>query len=277
MSNPVRVGIIGGNGWLGTAIAQAAIASGWIEPSNLILSSRSDNRSGELPGVRWTKDNQQLVDDCDVVLLSVRPDQFPDVKVDAKGKLAVSVMAGIPASVIRERTGTARVVRSIPNAAAAIRRSFTPWYATEGVSAEDKSVVQALFSACGDAAEVPQESYIDYCVGMTGSGAAFPALLAKAMAAHAVEQGLSPEFALRAARGVIVGASQLLAGDDVDPSGIVQEMIDYRGTTCAALQTMIDRGFGKAVSAGLAAASEKAASMKSQFVPKPPAEAFIHP
>ena len=36
-------------------------------------------------------------------------------------------------------------------------------------------------------------------------------------------------------------------------------MIDYRGTTAAALVTMIDRGFKTAVAAGLDAASAKAA------------------
>jgi hypothetical protein len=45
-------------------------------------------------------------------------------------------------------------------------------------------------------------------------------------------------------RGVLVNASQLLAGAD-DPAPIVQEMIDYRGTNAAALQTMIDRTQGR--------------------------------
>jgi pyrroline-5-carboxylate reductase len=123
-----------------------------------------------------------------------------------------------------------------------------------------KWLVQALFEACGDAAEVPQESHIDYCVGMTGSGAAFPALLAHAMVEHAVSRGLPVGFARRAAQGVLVNASQLLAESD-DPAPIVQAMIDYRGTTAAALQAMIDGGFKTAVGAGLDAASAKAADM----------------
>lgn len=123
-----------------------------------------------------------------------------------------------------------------------------------------KWLVQALFEACGDAAEVPQESHIDYCVGMTGSGAAFPALLAHAMVEHAVSRGLPVGFARRAAQGVLVNTSQLLAESD-DPAPIVQAMIDYRGTTAAALQAMIDGGFKTAVGAGLDAASAKAADM----------------
>lgn len=225
MTIKARVGIIGGNGWLGNAIAQAVVATGCVDPARLTLSGRSDNRGArEIPGAHWTKDNGELVDRSDAVVLSVRPDQFQGVRVAARGRLVISVMAGVPARKIAERTGADEVVRAIPNAAAGIRRSFTPWYATPPVSAANKRLVQALFAACGEAAEVPLEAHIDYCVGMTGSGAAFPALLAQAMVVHAVAQGLPSTFAEHAAKGVVAGASQLLAGENGDPARIVQAM-----------------------------------------------------
>jgi pyrroline-5-carboxylate reductase len=264
MTIEARIGIIGGNGWLGNAIAQAAVATRSVDPARLTLSGRSDERgAAELPGVYRTRDNGELVERSDVVVLSVRPEQFQGVQITAHGKLVISVMAGVPAHTIVERTGADEVVRALPNAAAAIRRSFTPWYAAPPVSAESKRLVQALFDACGEAAEVPLEAHIDYCVGMTGSGAAFPALLAQAMIAHAVAQGLPIAFAKRAAKGVVAGASQLLAGEDGDPAQIVQAMIDYRGTTAAALQAMMDRGYIESVAAGLETTAAKAAVMAS--------------
>lgn len=270
MAIEARIGIVGGNGWLGGAIAQAAVAGGAIDPARLILSGRSDRRgAADIPGVSWTHDNNELVERSDAVILSVRPDQFPAIDIDARGKLVISVMAGVSAATIAARTHAEEVVRSIPNAAAAIRRSFTPWFATEPVSAGNKRLVQTLFEACGDAAEVPLESHVDYCAGMTGSGAAFPALLAEALVAHAVSQGLPRDFAERAAKGVVAGASQLFADEHADTAAIVKEMIDYRGTTAAALQTMLDRGFREAVGAGLEAASIKAAAMAEQTAIRP--------
>lgn len=264
MTIDARIGIIGGNGWLGNAIAQAAVASGAVDPVRLTLSGRSDRRGkAEIAGAKWTRDNRELVEWSDVVVLSVRPEQFPGVDIDARGKLVVSVMAGVTAQAIAEQTGTTDVVRSIPNAAAVIRRSFTPWFATKSVPAESRRLVQSLFEACGDAAEVPLEAHIDYCVGMTGSGAAFPALLAEALIADAVAQGLPRSFAERAAKGVVAGASQLFAEAGDDTAAIVQEMIDYRGTTAAALEAMLGHGFNGAVAAGLKAASMKAAKLAS--------------
>lgn len=256
-----RIGIVGGNGWLGNAIASAGVTSGTIDPAHLTLSGRSANPGATaIAGAYFTKDNAELVDRSDVVILSVRPDQFAAVDVDASGKLVISVMAGVPMRVLAARTSADQIVRGIPNAAAGIGKSFTPWFAGPSVSDDNRRLVQALFEACGGAAEVPRESHIDYCVGMTGSGAAFPALLAQAMIEHAVARGLPLAFARRAAQGVLVDASQLLAESD-DPAPIVQAMIDYRGTTAAALQAMIDGGFKKAVGAGLDAASAKAAAM----------------
>lgn len=257
-----RVGIIGGNGWLGNAIASSVVVGGTLAGELLVLSGRSDRRGAlPVPGATHLHDNAELAAQSDVVVLSVRPDDFDAVRIDATGKLVISVMAGVNTQRIANKTGATQVVRAIPNAAAAIGRSFTPWYALPAVSADNREIVQTLFDACGEGAEVPQESHIDYCVGMTGSGAAFPALLAEALISHAVSQGLPAEFAARAARSVVADASQLFRNPDQDTALIVKEMIDYRGTTAAALQTMLDHGFKQVVAAGLAAASTKAAAL----------------
>ena len=43
-------------------------------------------------------------------------------------------MAGIPLADIAARTGTARVVRALPNAAADVGKSYTPWTASAAVT-----------------------------------------------------------------------------------------------------------------------------------------------
>ncbi len=86
-------------------------------------------------------------------------------------------------------------------------------------------------------------------------------LLTEALAIHAAGQGLPRDFAARAAKGVVAGASGLFAADDADTAAIVQEMIDYRGTTAAALQTMLDQGFNQTVAAGIEAATAKAEAL----------------
>lgn len=265
MSGPGFVlGIIGGGGWLGHAVARAVVEAGLLGPGSLILSSRSPGRArATLPEARWTDDNQALVEASDIVVVSVRPAQFGGVRVDMRGKTAVSLMAGVSSPVLVERLGTSQVVRAMPNAAAEIRRSYTPWFAAPSVPQQDRDRVGALFACCGAADEVPSEAHIDYLTGLTGSGPAFPALLADAMVRDAVERGLDPALARRAVVAVVAGASQLLEGPTA-PSEVVDAFVEYRGTTAAAIGAMLGGGFRDAVRAGLRAAEARTSSMAAE-------------
>jgi len=240
-------------------MARAIVDCGLIDAESVTLSSRTDPGPGDgLASMRWTRNNQELVEASDVVIIAVRPEQFRGVSIFVSGKLVISVMAGISAATISRRTGCDAIVRGMPNAAVSIVRSYTPWFATTAVTDSDKGFVTELFEAMGSADQVPHEADLDYFVGLTGAGPAFPALLAKAMIDHAVSKGFEPALARRAVQGVVVGASQLLAADQNEATTLVDTFLDYRGTTAAALETMVNLGFVEAVHAGLRAAEAKA-------------------
>jgi pyrroline-5-carboxylate reductase len=170
-------------------------------------------------------------------------------------------MAGIRLAEIGARHGTRRVVRTLPNAAAEVARSYTPWIASGDTSDGDRAIVRAIFGACGAEDEVASERDIDYLTGLTGSGPAFPALLADAMMRDAMRFGLSPQVARRAVNTVLTGTGRLLELKDASPAETVEAFLDYRGTTAAAIETMREAGFDDAVAKGLTAAFEKSIAM----------------
>lgn len=260
MSGSPSIGVIGGAGWLGGAIAGAALDAGIVKASDLALSYRR-KKPGILPDAFWTADNQELADRSDVIIVSVRPEDWRSLKVDASGKLVISVMAGIRLSSLCKSHQTERAVRTLPNAAAEVRLSYTPWVATQDVREDDRTIVRAIFDACGVQDEVASESQIDYLTGLSGSGPAFPALLASAMIEHAKGRGLSAEVAHRAVVTVLKGAGRLMERREECPSDIVRTFVDYRGTTAAAIEEMRASGFNDAVSRGLSAAFQKSVSM----------------
>jgi pyrroline-5-carboxylate reductase len=153
----------------------------------------------------------------------------------------------------------------MPNAAAEIGRSYTPWFATGGVAPAEKAFVQAMFETCGEANQVFRESDIDLLTALTGAGPAWPALLAQAMLTYAEAKGLPSGIAERAAKAIVAGAGQLVATGEDSPRDIVQTFLDYRGTTAAGLQAMIGNGFIEAVHAGLDAAAVTAARMSAEM------------
>ena len=254
-------GIVGGTGWLGGAIARSMLEAGFADASHLIVSSRSGAGLPGRPDIACVTDNEELTARADVIVLSVRPTQFAEMKMDASGKLLVSVMAGVPVAALAGRTGAGRIVRAMPNAAAAIRKSYTPWFASEGASAADKALVRQLLATCGTTDEVFREADIDYLTGLSGSGPAFPALLATAMIEHALKRGLPEDVAKRAVKAVITGSAELLAAENVSMGETVRTFLEYRGTTAAGLQAMIDGGFIHTVGAGLDAAAAAGLAM----------------
>lgn len=256
----LKIGVIGGGGWLGGAIARSIVDAGVVRPGDLSLSYRREQPK-RFPEAFWTTDNQALADRSDVVILSVRPGDWPSVAVDAGGKLVISVMAGIRLVAICDRHKTRRAVRSLPNAAAEVGKSFTPWIATSDTGEDDRAIVGAIFDACGVQDQVASERDIDYLTGLSGSGPAFPALLAAAMMSHAIAHGLQREVARRAVNTVLAGAGRLLERRDEEPDKTVETFLDYRGTTAAAIEAMRAAGFDSCVARGLAAAFEKSTNM----------------
>ena len=246
------IGIVGGTGWLGGALAQAILDCQLIHADQLFLSNRSGQHRLSETGAHVLADNQTLVDASDVVILSVRPEQFERLAIKAPGKLVVSLMEGVTAHVISEATGAAYVVRAMPNAAAQIRQSFTPWHCEAELPEQEQVFVQQLLETIGPSRRVPTEACIDYLSALSGTGPAFPALLMTALVDQAVLAGIAPDIARQAAYGVVVSASQLLASSE--PQALIDSLMAYRGVTTAALQHLIDAGFtdliGQAVAAG---------------------------
>ncbi|PDT46549.1 pyrroline-5-carboxylate reductase [Sinorhizobium fredii] len=260
MSGSLRIGIIGGGGWLGGAIAASILDAGLVQPHALSLSYRTE-QPNRFEGSFWTTENQELADRSDVIIVSVRPADWPPLAVDASGKLLVSVMAGIRLSQLAEHHNTDRVVRSLPNAAAEVGKSYTPWVASEAVDDRDRFIVRSIFDACGTADEVASEDNIDYLTGLSGSGPAFPALLAAAMKKDAIAHGICPNVASRAVTAVLIGAGRLFERRDECPASVVETFLSYRGTTAAAIESMRAAGFEAAIASGLAAALKKSVRM----------------
>ena len=254
-----HVGLIGGAGWLGTAIARALVGSGIVAGQQLTCSYRSRKPDNAVECI-WTADNRRLVEQSDVIILSVRPGDWEAIEINAAGKLVISVMAGVTVDSIAKRTGSSRVARALPNAAAEIGYSYTPFFVASS-QPRDGDVVSAIFRGCGVVDAVNSEEHIDYFTAMSGSGAAFPALLATAMTNDAIKHGVPSEIARRAAQQVIVGAGRLQEWNGVAPSETVKSFVEYNGTTAAGIIAMRENGFDTVVEAGLEAAFRKARAL----------------
>ncbi len=260
MIGPHSIGIVGGSGALGSAIACALLRNRFVTPERLWISSRSGKISGfeEWPGTRFTTRNQELVNACQIVLLSVPPHLASSVGIDAENRLVISVMAGISIEQIEQQTHAQRVVRAMSSPAAEIGLAYSPWCAGAGVSDEDRDWTRGLFDACGLTDEVPNERQIDHFTALTGPVPGFVAYYADCMVEYAVKHGIDPSIADRAMRQLFHASGVVLAKSKASPGEHVREMIAYAGTTAAGLEAMKASTLASSIEQGLEAAFQKA-------------------
>jgi pyrroline-5-carboxylate reductase len=256
----MKLGIIGGTGWLGGAIAKRLLGTGHIAQNNLWLSNRSGRRDGfeAWADVTITSDSAALVDACDVVILAVRPEQLADLRVDASACLVLSVMASTPMARLAELTGARRIIRTMPNPGVEHGQGVTPWFASPDATDSDRVCVQALFDACGQAEEVSGEDQINYLTGLTGPIPGLFGLVASVMIDAAIARGFDRAVAERAVRFHAMAAGNEILRSDLTPAQDVERTLEYGGTTTAGFRSALDASIARCLADALSAAEEVA-------------------
>ncbi|MGC1429534.1 MAG: pyrroline-5-carboxylate reductase dimerization domain-containing protein [Albidovulum sp.] len=254
------VGIIGGNGQLGSAIARGMLKTGVVVPGRFWIGCRSGRADalGDVAGLRITTDNQALVEACGTVILSVPPAQAGQIAISAPDRLLISVMAGVTLSELAGLTGARRIIRAMSSPAASDQRAYSPWVAGGGVTAGDRTTAEAIFAACGLTDEITNEAHIDNFTAMTGPVPGFVALFADCMIRHATDAGIAPAIAERAIRQLFLASGEILGSAPQSPADQVRAMLDYAGTTAAGLQAMEAAGLEQVIAKGLDAAIARA-------------------
>lgn len=264
MTHLSKIGIIGGSGMLGRAVAHALMDRRILPASDLWISNRSGSKAGfeQFPEVHVSNDNAELCDACDVVILSVPPTLAPEIGIHVPGKLVISVMAGMTIKQLQALTGSDRVVRAMSSPAAQLGLAYSPWVASPAITEADRANVTGIFSACGATDDIGDENHLDHFTAMTGPVPGFVAFYAQCMIDYAVKAGISPAIADRAIRQLFFASGAMLAHGEASPSDHVQQMIDYAGTTAAGLEAMQNSPIREAIAEGLDAAVKKARTLR---------------
>lgn len=258
----MKVGFIGGTGWIGLHVVKGMLDKQLLKPSQCMVSNRSADFSllQEYAGIHTTTDNNAVFANSDVLFICVRPLDVGHLQWPENDKLMISVMAGVQTQTIEQRLGSKRIVRSMPNAAIEVYESTTPWFATDSVSAEQKAWVQKAFSAFGWACEIEQEDMLNYLTALTGSSHGTIAYFQNAMLQSALEFGIAEPLARRMVQHVFSGNSALMRDLDRNPKKDVQTVIDYDGTTAALCRKLNELNVEKAIKQAILASYEKASS-----------------
>ncbi len=264
----MKVAVIGA-GVIGSAIAKALVQS--HPATRIIASDKLSQRLKDLKkiGVVVTTENRRAASEADIMFLCVKPSDvetvLKEVREEVKGKLVISVAAGVGLDFLKRVAPEARFVRAMPNLGILVQGSFTCYCPSENVSEEDKKVANSMLCVLGRAVEV-DEKYMDAVTALSGCSPAYLSFILEAMVSAGEEIGLPKELALVSLAQTMIGTGRLILEAGKDPAQIISMVATPGGVTEEGLKVLARYPIRKAISetmkAGVAKAKEISQSLR---------------
>lgn len=269
MQNNLKIAILGG-GNIGLALAKGLVKSGTYQPEQITITRRNLGalQPYALQGFNVTSDNNAAIKSADIIVLGILPQQLngllAEIKNDvSESQLIISLVTGVSIQDVKDNLGKSpAVVRAMPNTAISVGESMT-CIAFDGVSAERKELVNAIFNTVGITQEIKEE-LMTSATALCACGIAFFLRSIRAAMQGGVEIGFHAEEALNMAVQTAKGAAALLAKEGAHPEHEIDKVTSPRGCTIAGLNEMEHQGFSSALIKGIRTSAIKAGGLYSK-------------
>lgn len=264
MQNTTTIGFIGAGNMAYALIS--GLLNNNIQPKNIKLSDVDETllsqRSSEF-GVEVFTDNAQLVTQCNVVILAVKPQVLSTVCKTLSAyldhhPLIISIAAGAKINDINRWLGDGHcIVRTMPNTPALIGKGVTGMLANTLVSSQQKTLTRQILSAVGSCLWVKDETMLDTVTALSGSGPAYFFLLIESMTSAGVDLGLDQESAQQLSIQTALGASMMAAESNNSAQQLRAQVTSPSGTTQAAIDSLQAQNFEAMITHAMRAAFER--------------------
>jgi pyrroline-5-carboxylate reductase len=206
--------------------------------------------------------NTQAAANASIWVFAVKPQIMKSVCLQlaaiaqANRPLIISIAAGITSAQLNQWLGgNMAIVRIMPNTPALLGAGASGLFANASVSDTQKMQADSLMQATGITVWIDDENLMDAVTAVSGSGPAYVFLLAEAMQAAAVAQGLSADAARALTNQTLLGASRMLTESSEAASLLRQRVTSPGGTTQAAIESFEAEGFRTMVNHAIDAAT----------------------
>jgi len=246
MLNNKKICIIG-TGNMGAALVSGLTGSGSSSPKKIICTDVRESTLKAIEekyGVQTTTSNLEAVKQSDIVIYAVKPQIMAAViketveKLDMS-KLIISIAAGVPMAALESCLNKElRLIRVMPNIAAAVKEAATAVAAGKNASEEDVEIAMSIFDSIGKTVFIKENYLMDAITGLSGSGPAYIFLIVEAMADAGVKVGLSRQEAIFLSAQTVLGAAKMLIETKEHPGQLRDRVTSPGGTAIAGLATL---------------------------------------
>ncbi len=266
-----EVGIVGA-GKIGSGIIKGLIEKKAFKGENIVLSDVSENILNPIKkeyGITISLDNKDVFSSSKIIILAVKPNLIAPVldsikDLNLKGKLIVSVAAGVPIAFIENILKDVAVIRVMPNISLSIGFSPSCYSIGKHVTNEEEKKFVGIFSNLGSVIKV-SEKQMDAVTGLSGSGPAYVFYFLKALTEGGAKAGLSHEISKKLALDTLYGAVLMASSTDKSFDDLINMVKTPGGTTEKGLLKLEEYLVEKAIAEAVVSAKERSKELGEAY------------
>ncbi|MFZ9074891.1 MAG: pyrroline-5-carboxylate reductase [Flavobacteriaceae bacterium] len=257
----MKIAILG-TGNLGLSIAKGLIINNTYTTLYLTKRNISSLKSlDQYKKVFLTSDNIEAVQQSDILIFAVQPNQFKSLLEIVKPHLnekhvLISTITGFSIQHIEKVIGTSiPIVRSMPNTAISVGKSMT-CLCSNTAGLKKLPIAEAIFNGLGTSLVI-EEKHMQAATVLCASGIAFWMRLIRATTQGGVQLGFDADVALKMSMQTAMGAASLLIETGTHPEEEIDRVTTPKGCTITGLNEMEHQGLSSSLIKGLNASFQK--------------------
>ena len=204
--------------------------------------------------------DSKIIWDCEVKLLSVKPQHLEDIivakNIKIKDNLLVSILAGVSLNKLTQKFPNHKCVRVVTNIPIIVGKGLTGIAWNENLTKNQKQTIKKLFENTSKMYEF-NEDYLDIFLALTSSGPAIIALIIEALSDGGLSGGLPKNLSEELVMEMIFGTISFIRENKVTTSELKNLVTSPGGTTISALRVLEKKSIRSALIESIVAASNR--------------------
>lgn len=256
----MNIGFIG-FGKMGSAIADGVAKAKLYKNKDFFIYDISNLAIdiAKQKGFNVTKNIQEIFDNCQTVILAIKPQELFSIKSEitnkSKTSLIISIMAGVNIKTIENIIKDVAIARVMPNTCALIGESASSICYNSLITENLKEKVRNIFTSIGDYVEI-EEILMDDVIPIGGSFTAYAYTFMKAFIESSVKRGIPYEIAEKLVIKSMIGSANMLKTFG-DVNTLIKNVCSKGGTTLAGLDKFEKNNFEKIIDECAIACAER--------------------
>ena len=243
-----KLGFIG-LGKMGYAILKGVISNNVYKEKDICfydINEENNNKIRNEYQISLLKDEIDVLNNSEKVILAIKPQSFNAFLEKAKGKkydcVVISIAAGIRIEKIKAALGDLKYIRLMPNTPMMIGYGSVGIARSDNVDNATYADVKKMFASISKMVDVTEDE-IDIVVSASGSMPAYLYTFAKAFIEEAVKKGLSVDKAKALVCESIIGSCHMITDSNKDIDTLIKDVCSPKGTTLAGLDVLKENDF----------------------------------